>query len=134
MVNRYKDVFPKELPKQLPPKRNVEHEIKLEENSKPPSKAPYRLSFVEQDELKKQLKNLTDSKLIRPSNSPFGSPVLFVKKKSGELRMCIDYRALNNITIKNRYPLPRVDDLLDQLSQAKYFKTRSYIGLLANAC
>lgn len=121
LVKRYKDVFPKELPRQLPPRRNVEHEIKLEENSKPPSRAPYRLSFVEQDELKKQLKNLTDSKLIRPSNSPFGSPVLFVKKKSGELRMCIDYRALNNITIKNRYPLPRVDDLLDQLSQAKYF-------------
>ena len=96
LVKRYKDVFPKELPRQLPPRRNVEHEIKLEENSKPPSRAPYRLSFVEQDELKKQLKNLTDSKLIRPSNSPFGSPVLFVKKKSGELRMCIDYSVRNN--------------------------------------
>ena len=121
LVSNYNDIFPKELPKELPPRRKVEHEIRLENNSKPPSRAPYRLSFIEQEELKKQLKQLLDSKLIRPSSSPFGSPVLFVKKKENTLRMCIDYRALNNITIKNRYPLPRIDDLLDQLSQAKYF-------------
>ena len=121
LVSNYNDIFPKELPKELPPRRNVEHEIRLENNSKPPSRAPYRLSFVEQEELKKQLKQLLDSNLIRPSSSPFGSPVLFVKKKENTLRMCIDYRALNNITIKNRYPLPRIDDLLDQLSQARYF-------------
>ena len=121
LIEKYKCIFPEELPKELPPKRFVEHEIKLEEGVKPPSRAPYRLSFAEQDELKKQLQMLLDSKLIKPSSSPFGSPVLFVKKKSGELRMCIDYRALNNVTVKNRYPLPRVDDLLDQLSQARYF-------------
>ena len=121
LVSNYNDIFPKELPKELPPRRKVEHEIRLENNSKPPSRAPYRLSFIEQEELKKQLKQLLNSKLIRPSSSPFGSPVLFVKKKENTLRMCIDYRALNNITIKNRYPLPRIDDLLDQLSQAKYF-------------
>ena len=126
LVSNYNDIFPKELPKELPPRRNVEHEIRLENNSKPPSRAPYRLSFVEQEELKKQLKQLLDSNLIRPSSSPFGSPVLFVKKKENTLRMCIDYRALNNITIKNRYPLPRIDDLLDQLSQARYFSKIKY--------
>ena len=102
MVSNYNDIFPKELPKELPPRRKVEHEIRLENNSKPPSRAPYRLSFVEQEELKKQLKQLLDSKLIRPSSSPFGSPVLFVKKKENTLRMCIDYRALNNIAINKQ--------------------------------
>ena len=121
VIETFKDVFPEQLPNDLPPQRSIEHEIKLNKDSEPPNRSPYRLSFTEQDELKKQLKTLLDGKLIRPSSSPFGSPVLFVKKKSGELRMCIDYRALNNITVKNRYPLPRVDDLLDQLSQARYF-------------
>ena len=121
LVNNFKDVFPEELPARLPPKRDIEHGIDLEIGSTPPSRPPYRLSFVEQDELKKQLRSLLDNQLIRPSCSPYGSPVLFVKKKSGDLRMCIDFRALNNITIKNKYPLPRVDDLLDQLSTARYF-------------
>ena len=102
LVSNYNDIFPKELPKELPPRRKVEHEIRLENNSKPPSRAPYRLSFIEQEELKKQLKQLLDSKLIRPSSSPFGSPVLFVKKKENTLRMCIDYRALNNIAINKQ--------------------------------
>ena len=121
LINKFEDVFPEELPARLPPKRNIEHGIEIESGSTPPSRPPYRLSFIEQDELKKQLRSLLDNKLIRPSCSPYGSPVLFVKKKSGELRMCIDFRALNNITIKNKYPLPRVDDLLDQLSTARYF-------------
>jgi hypothetical protein len=79
------------------------------------------LSPIELKELKKQLKELLDKGLIRPGTSPYGSPVLFVKKKDGSLRLCIDYRALNKVTIKNKYPLPRVDDLLDQLRGAKYF-------------
>lgn len=119
LVNKYNEIFPEELPAKLPPKRNIEHGIELELGTSPPSRPPYR--FMEQDELKKQLKQLLDNQLIRPSCSPYGSPVLFVKKKSGELRMCIDFRALNNITIKNKYPLPRVDDLLDQLSTGRYF-------------
>lgn len=121
LIEEYRDIFPEQLPKELPPRRTVEHGIELEQGAKPPSRPPYRLNFVEQDELKKQIQQLIDGNLIRPSVSPYGSPVLFVKKKSGELRMCIDYRALNNLTVKNKYPIPRVDDLLDQLSQAKYF-------------
>ena len=121
LIKKFKDVFPADLPKELPPRRLIEHEIKIDNQVKPPNTPPYRLSFTEQEELKKQLQILSNSNLIRPSNSPFGSPVLFVKKKSGELRMCVDFRALNNITVKNRYPLPRIDDMLDQLSNAKVF-------------
>ena len=82
LVNKFNDIFPDELPSKLPPKRNIEHGIDLESNSTPPSRPPYRLSFIEQDELKKQLRILLDNILIRPSCSPYGSPVLFVKKKS----------------------------------------------------
>ena len=80
-----------------------------------------RLSFPEQEELKKQLADLAAKGFIRPSRSPFGAPVLFVKKKDGALRMVVDYRQLNRITIKNKYPLPRIDDLLDKLKGAKVF-------------
>jgi hypothetical protein len=79
------------------------------------------MSQPEMDELKKQLADLMNKGYIRESKSPYGAPVLFVKKKEGTLRMCIDYRALNKITIKNKYPLPRVDELLDRLAGAKYF-------------
>jgi hypothetical protein len=79
------------------------------------------MSVDELEELKKQLKELSDKGYIRPSASPWGSPVLFVKKKDGSMRMCIDYRNLNAVTVKNKYPLPRIDDLLDQLKDAKFF-------------
>src|SRR6187551_1985898 len=79
------------------------------------------MSVEELEELKKQLKEMLESGVIRPSASPWGSPVLFVKKKDGSMRMCVDYRSLNAVTIKNKYPLPRIDDLLDQLKKAKYF-------------
>jgi hypothetical protein len=121
LISSYKDVFPDELPHQLPPHRAVEHSIPIHTDSTPPSKAPYRLSFPEQQELQKQLESLLHNGLIRPSSSPYGAPVLFVKKKDGSLRMCVDYRALNNITVKNKYPLPRIDDLLDRLAGCKYF-------------
>ncbi|GKF43083.1 hypothetical protein Tco_0129635, partial [Tanacetum coccineum] len=80
-----------------------------------PARAPYRLAPSEMKELSKQLKELSDKGFIRPSSSPWGAPVLFVKKKDGSFRMCIDYRGLNKLTVKNRYPLPRIDDLFDQL-------------------
>jgi hypothetical protein len=102
LISSHKDVFPDELPHQLPPHRAVEHSIPIHTDSSPPSKAPYRLSFPEQRELQKQLESLISNGLVRPSSSPYGAPVLFVKKKDGSLRMCVDYRALNNITIKNK--------------------------------
>ena len=85
------------------------------------AKSPYRMSADELDELKKQLKKLQEQGFIRPSASPWGSPFLFVDKKDGTKRMCVDYRTLNSMTIKNRYPLPRIDDLLDRLQKAKFF-------------
>lgn len=121
LLKDFKDVFPEELPRGLPPSRGIEHRINILPGSRPPSRAPYRMSDEELVELRRQLKELVDADYIRPSTSPYAAPVLFVKKKSGELRMCVDYRALNSITVKNRYPLPRVDEIFDQLRGAKYF-------------
>ena len=95
--------------------------IELEPGTRPISRAPYRLAPTEMAELKAQLEELADKGYIRPSASPWGAPVLFVKKKDGSLRLCIDYRELNRATVKNRYPLPRIDDLLDQLHGAVVF-------------
>lgn len=116
----YRDVFSDEL-SGLPPKRAVDHKIELIPGSTPPSRPTFRLSATELVELKRQLEELLKSNLIRPSKSPFGAPILFVKKKDGTMRLCVDYRALNNITIKNSYPLPRVDELFDRLQGARYF-------------
>ena len=121
LLLKFGDVFPKDLPPGLPPKRDVDHRIELEPGNVPPTKAPYRMSPKELDELKKQLSDLLEKEFIQPSKSPYGAPVLFVKKKDGSTRMCVDYRALNKITIKNKYPLPRVDELLDRLYGARYF-------------
>ena len=121
LLEEFRDVFPEKLPPGLPPSRNLEHEIPLVPDSTPPVKQPYRMSDVELQELKKQVEELLEQGYLRPSTSPYASPVLFVKKKGGELRMCVDYRALNEITIKNRYPLPRIDEIFDQLKTAKYF-------------
>jgi hypothetical protein len=119
-VCEYPDVFSEELPG-LPPDRDIEFAIDLIPGTARNAKRPYRMSVEELVELKKQLKELLDKDYIRPSASPWGSPVLFVRKKYGSMRMCIDYRSLNAVTIKNKYPLPRIDDLLDQLKRAKYF-------------
>jgi len=121
LLKEFKDVFPAELPPGTPPDRGFEHKIKLEPGAKPPVKAAYRMSPIELEQLKKQLDELLAAGQIRPSTSPYASPVLFVKKKDGGLRMCVDYRALNNITIKNRYPLPRPDEIFDQLQRARIF-------------
>jgi hypothetical protein len=117
----YRDVFPDALPDGLPPSREVDHRIELVPGSSPQSRPTIRLSATELAELKKQLVELEAAGFIRPSKSPFGAPILFVKKKDGTMRMCIDYRALNRITVKNSYPLPRVDELFDRLQGARYF-------------
>ncbi|GKV19476.1 hypothetical protein SLEP1_g29735 [Rubroshorea leprosula] len=117
----FEDVMPPELPKKLPPRREVDHAIELEPGSKPPAMGPYRMAPPELEELRKQLKELLDAGFIRPSKAPYGAPVLFQKKHDGTLRMCIDYRALNKITVKNKYPIPLIDDLFDKLGKARWF-------------
>ncbi|GJV83095.1 putative reverse transcriptase domain-containing protein [Tanacetum coccineum] len=120
VVREFEDVFPEDL-SGLPPQRQVEFRIDLVPGVTPVVKSPYRLAPSEMQELSGQLQELQDKGFIRPSHSPWGAPVLFVKKKDGSLRMCIDYRELNKLTIKNRYPLPRIDDLFDQLQGSRYF-------------
>lgn len=105
----------------MPPEREVEFSIDLVPGTKPVSMTPYRMSAFELAELKKQLQDLLDKKFVRPSVSPWGAPVLLFKKKDGSMRLCIDYRQLNKVTIKNRYSLPRIDDLVDQLVGARVF-------------
>jgi hypothetical protein len=120
VVCEYVDVFPDELPG-MPPDRDIEFAIKLQSGTTPISKRPYRMPPAELAELKKQLQELLDKGFIRPSTSPWGCPALFVKKKDESLRLCIDYRPLNVVTIKNKYHLPRIDVLFDQLVGAKVF-------------
>jgi hypothetical protein len=117
----YGSVLREELPPQMPPARSVDHQIPLKPDMPPPFKGIFRLSQFELRELKRQLDQLLKDGKIRPSTSPYGAPVLFVKKKDGKLRMCIDYRALNSQTIQNRYALPRIDELFDRLHGAKVF-------------
>jgi hypothetical protein len=120
VVCGYVDVFPDELPG-MPPDRDIEFAIELQPGMAPISKRPYRMPPTEWAELKKQLQELLDKGFIRPSTSPWGCLALFVKKKDESLRLCIDYRPLNVVTIKNKYPLPRIDVLFDQLVGAKVF-------------
>ncbi|TLX69787.1 hypothetical protein E9993_22755 [Labilibacter sediminis] len=120
VVRNYADVFPNDLPG-LPPTRLIDFQIDLVPGAAPIAKAPYRLAPSEMKEVMSQLQELLDKGFIRPSSSPWGAPVLFVKKKDGSMRMCIDYRELNQVTVKNKYPLPRIDDLFDQLQGASYF-------------
>ena len=120
VVREFMDVFPDDLI-ELPPDRELEFTIDLVPGTTSISKAPYRMAPVELKELKLQLQELLDKGFIRPSTSPWGAPVLFVKKKDGSMRLCIDYRELNRVTVKNKYPLPRIDDLFDQLQGAQVF-------------
>ena len=120
VVREYPDVFPDDLPG-MPPDRDVEFTIELQPGTAPISRRPYRMPPNELAELKKQLQELLDKGYIRPSNSPWGCPALFVKKKDESLRLCVDYRLLNAVTIKNKYLLPRIDILFDQLVGAKVF-------------
>ena len=120
-MQNYQDIFPDKLPYGPPPKRLVDHEIDTVLGETPPHKSPYRLSSSEMEELRRQVELLLEQGWIRPSSSPYGAPVLFIPKKNGKWRMCVDYRALNKITIKNRYPLPKIEELLDRLRGALYF-------------
>ena len=120
MVCELPDVFPEDLPG-LPPDREVEFSIKLEPSTAPISIRPYHMAPRELAEMKKQLEELMEKVFIRPSSSPWGCLAIFVTKKDGTLWMCVDYRPLNAVTIKNKYPLPCIDTLFDQLAGAKVF-------------
>jgi RNase H-like domain found in reverse transcriptase/Reverse transcriptase (RNA-dependent DNA polymerase)/Integrase zinc binding domain/Chromo (CHRromatin Organisation MOdifier) domain/Retroviral aspartyl protease len=128
LLSDYADRFPDSLPRLSDERPGTTplydgHTIPLEEGHKPPVRPIYRLSPLEFEELKKQIKELLALGFIEPSRSPYAAPVLFVQKKDGTLRMCIDYRALNRLTIKNKYPLPRIDDLLDRLCGSSHFSS-----------
>jgi hypothetical protein len=120
VVCEFLDVFPEDLPG-LPPERDVEFVIELKPGTIPVSRRSYRMPLNELVELKTQLQDLLEKGFIRPSSSPWGCPTIFVKKKDQTLRMCVDYRPLNEVTVKNKYPLPRIDILFDQLIGARVF-------------
>ena len=120
IIKEFPDVFPDNLPGDLID-REIEFTVDEIPGTQPVFKAPYRMAPTELKELNVQLQELLDKEFIRPSTSPWGAPVLFVKKKDGSLRLCIDYRELNKVTVKNKYPLPCIDDLFDQLQGAQVF-------------
>ena len=120
VVRDFLDVFPDDIPG-LPPEREIDFPIDLVPGTAPISLPTYRMAPTELKELKTQLQELVDRGFIRPSNSPCGAPMLFVKMKDGTWRLCIDYRQLNKVTIRNKYTLPRIDDLFDQLQGVKVF-------------
>ena len=119
ILNEFTQVF--EPPNSLPPFRTHDHAIPLQPNSGPVNVRPYRYPYYQKTEIEKMVKELMESGLVRPSRSPFSSPVLLVKKTDGAWRFCIDYRALNEITVKNKYPIPMIDELLDELHGARYY-------------
>jgi hypothetical protein len=120
VVCEYPDVFLEELPG-MPPDSDIKFSIELLPETAPISKRPYRMDVKDLVELKKQIEELLEKGSIRLSSSPWGAPVLFVKKKDGSRRICVDYRSLNEVTIKNKYPLPWIEDLFDQMKGAKIF-------------
>ncbi|GKF63637.1 hypothetical protein Tco_0187085, partial [Tanacetum coccineum] len=115
IVREFPEVFPEDLPG-LPPARQVEFHIDLVPSAAPVARAPYRLAPAKMQELSTQLQELSDKGFIRPRSSHWGALILFVKMKYRSFRMCIDYRELNKLTVKNQYPFPRIDDLFDQPS------------------
>lgn len=118
-LTRYKQIF--ELPKGLPPTRNMQHAITLLEGTTPINSRPYRYSYVQKDEIEKLVREMLDAQIIRPSVSPYSSPVLLVKKKDGGWRFCVDYRALNKVIVPDRYPIPVIEELLNELKGATMF-------------
>jgi len=113
--------MPEELSENIPPRRLVDHAIEVMLGVAPPAKAPYQMNHEELKELKVQFEELLTKGYIKPSKSPYGALILFIHNKDGTLRMCVDYRALNKVTLKNWYPLLRINDLFDRLSGAKVF-------------
>jgi hypothetical protein len=126
VLTEFKDVFQEVLG--LPPKKDIDFSINLMPRASPVSKAPYRMSMPELKELQLHLEEILNKGYIHPSVSPWGAPVLFMKKKDGTLRLCIDFRQLNKVTVKNKYPLPRIDNLFDQLKGVKIF-SKIYLRL-----
>jgi hypothetical protein len=120
VVNEFSDVFPEELPG-MPPDRDIEFVIELKPETAPIYKTPIRMTTPELAELKEHIRGLLEKGFIHPSSSPWRAPVIFVLKKDGTQRLCMDYRALNEVTVKNKYPLLRIDDLFDQLHGACVF-------------
>jgi hypothetical protein len=125
VVNEFPNVFPEDL-LGMPPDRDIEFVIKLKPGTAPIYKTPFRMTTPELAELKEHIKELLEKRFITPSSSPWGAPVIFILKKNGTQRLCVDYCALNEVTIKNKYLLPRIDDQFDQLRAACVF---SKIGL-----
>jgi hypothetical protein len=114
VVNEFPNVFHEELPG-MPPDRDIEFVIDLKPSIVPIYKSPYRMTTLQLAELKEHIKELLEKGYIHPSSSLWGALVIFILKKDGTQRLCVDYRALNKVTIKNKYPLPRIDDLFNQL-------------------
>jgi Reverse transcriptase (RNA-dependent DNA polymerase) len=121
LLEEFKDVFPEDLPDGLPPERSHDFKIILQPLESPQKRPLYKLTQADTEELQKQLSQLLGKGFIKPSSSPSGSPILFVNKKDRGTRMCVDYRALNQLTVKNCYPLPRLDDIFDKLRHAQFF-------------
>lgn len=119
LLDKYQDIFSE--PKELPPNRNHDHHIPLLQGSQPVNQRGYRVPYVQKLEIEKQVKEMLENGVIQVSTSPFASPVILVKKKDNTWRMCVDYRRLNDITIKNKYPIPIIDELLDELRGATWF-------------
>jgi hypothetical protein len=130
VVNEFPDVFPEELPV-MPLDRDIEFVIELKPGTTPIYKSPYRMATLELTKLKEHIKELLEKGFIHPSSSPWGAPVIFVPKKDSTQRLCMDYHALNEVTVKNKYPLPRIDDLSNQLRGACVF---SKIDLRSGYC
>ena len=120
VVREFSDVFSEDLVG-IPPNREIDFQIELAPGTEPISKAPYRMAPSKLKELKVHMEELVSKGFVRLSTSPWGAPVLFVKKNYGSMRLCIDYRELNKVTIRNQYTLPRIDDLFDQLQGARVF-------------
>ena len=121
LLAEFADVFPESLPLGLPVVRETDHTIDIEPGARPPAHRIYRMSPFEEQELRKQLDVYSAVGQIEPARSPYGAGVLFAQKKDGTKRLCIDYRALNKITLKDKYPIPRIDELLDNMAGAQYF-------------
>nr|XP_009779181.1 PREDICTED: uncharacterized protein LOC104228414 [Nicotiana sylvestris] len=121
LLLEFEDVMPQDMPKRLPPRRTMDHEIELVPGAKPPARAPYRMSQPELTKIRRQLTEMLDTGIIVPSKSLYGSPVLFQKKHDGNLRLCVDYRALNKIIVKNKYPIPLMANVFDRLGGATVF-------------